>query len=967
MALLEELVSKLGASRAISRLRELWMPELALALVNEELNKGVTKALLQEKAELLSETGRTEEAIEAFGNVSAGDADPAAPDVALVVGHAQLLLAKDPEKAAAMLDGAVKAMASMNLRTVPDGFVTASRVWALKQDYDKALDQVESALVKQETASALLAQGDVQVGQYLKELNKRIKAAHGGAPPPPLAASLVAQHSQEKDAAKERLKAAAESFGKAAAVKGNEGPHVVALWRLALASEELALFEDLAPAAARAVKSVKAGEDAAATASAMEDEIRAIAKSAFLPPTATTEELLKCLEEEYSSLIKAGRSDAAAFVQELHAFKAAQAAQAAEAKAAAAGGAQESPAAQALQRAAEALKQAVAANAERPELRTRLARVLLLQGKAGEAREEARAAAGCAAETGRGLEEARFYLGLAAAAGGPLDEPRGELRELLCASLVRPTNPDLPRGALALARHYHGAGRHRDALAVLEELRGFLPEALPLCRPRRAVHGALERAHYEAQLLLVECQLALGSRVAAAHALLDTLPRLFELARSYNARSGVPFPLVDLLEGASRRLVELMPSYAHGHTLLGNAALLLWEHEKEGGRLAEAEAAYRRSMQLEGTPVDALADGLRPGPPPQAAAPSGASSAPKPAAAAAAAKGPAKPAVSTLSTAKPAAPAAAKPAATVTKPAATAAKPVALATKQAATVAKPAAPAAAAAKGAPAAAGAKSGAGPAVKPATSAPGKAAPPVAAKPQPAGARPGAKSPLRSGATVAAKPAAATQKPAAAAAAPAAAAPASPAKPAGAAQSASQAGGAQGAAASAKFLPGGAEKNPRSVEPRHGLAKALREKGGEEAALEGVYREIIGMDAANHEAVFGLGGLLEAAGRVNEAVKVYAAFPSDFEKPSFDDASLHGEIVKMLFKGKLAGDPQMVTSLTLVGRVLGLTSLEKDIERLEALGLYETLKAVYCGVNRRPLDDPDMQRFFASRYWT
>lgn len=53
---------------------------------------------------------------------------------------------------------------------------------------------------------------------------------------------------------------------------------------------------------------------------------------------------------------------------------------------------------------------------------------------------------------------------------------------------------------------------------------------------------------------------------------------------------------------------------------------------------------------------------------------------------------------------------------------------------------------------------------------------------------------------------------------------------------------------------------------------------------------------------------------------AVDIYCRFPVS-ENPTFDDAYIFGEIVRLLMKSEKFDDPRLQTNLIAMGKVLGL----------------------------------------------
>jgi len=56
---------------------------------------------------------------------------------------------------------------------------------------------------------------------------------------------------------------------------------------------------------------------------------------------------------------------------------------------------------------------------------------------------------------------------------------------------------------------------------------------------------------------------------------------------------------------------------------------------------------------------------------------------------------------------------------------------------------------------------------------------------------------------------------------------------------------------------------------------------------------------------------------------AVDVYARFPTATE-PTFDDAYIFGEIVRLLFKLEAYDDPRLLSNMVAMGKVMGLGTI-------------------------------------------
>ena len=162
------------------------------------------------------------------------------------------------------------------------------------------------------------------------------------------------------------------------------------------------------------------------------------------------------------------------------------------------------------------------------------------------------------------------------------------------------------------------------------------------------------------------------------------------------------------------------------------------------------------------------------------------------------------------------------------------------------------------------------------------------------------------------------------------------------------------------------GKAEVNKKSYQPRLGLARTLAKTSDQKKHEEshGFYREVIAMAPQVHDAYIELGEMLAKTDPV-AAVDVYAKFPFN-DPPTFDDAFLHGEIVRLLMKGESYDNPHLCTSLIAMGKALGIGVLEKQVSILENKFQSKLLKQVYAGVHGKPIDDPELQAFFKFKCW-
>ena len=63
----------------------------------------------------------------------------------------------------------------------------------------------------------------------------------------------------------------------------------------------------------------------------------------------------------------------------------------------------------------------------------------------------------------------------------------------------------------------------------------------------------------------------------------------------------------------------------------------------------------------------------------------------------------------------------------------------------------------------------------------------------------------------------------------------------------------------------------------------------------------------------------------------------------------------------------DPRLGPSMISLGKVMGLTVLEKHVDTLDKTFKYsKLLMEVYAGVHGKSLDDPDLKQFFKFKCW-
>lgn len=164
----------------------------------------------------------------------------------------------------------------------------------------------------------------------------------------------------------------------------------------------------------------------------------------------------------------------------------------------------------------------------------------------------------------------------------------------------------------------------------------------------------------------------------------------------------------------------------------------------------------------------------------------------------------------------------------------------------------------------------------------------------------------------------------------------------------------------------LAGLGELNPKSYQSRLGLARALSRKGDEASQSESqqLYEAVISLAPHIHDAYIEVAEMLIKKDPM-AAVAVYGKFPFS-ESPSFDDAYIHGEIVRLLIKQEQYDDPRLGPNLIAFGRVMGINSLEKYVIILDSKFKTKLLMSVYAGVHGKDVDDPDLKAFFKFKCW-
>ena len=139
--------------------------------------------------------------------------------------------------------------------------------------------------------------------------------------------------------------------------------------------------------------------------------------------------------------------------------------------------------------------------------------------------------------------------------------------------------------------------------------------------------------------------------------------------------------------------------------------------------------------------------------------------------------------------------------------------------------------------------------------------------------------------------------------------------------------------------------------------------------------LYNAVITKVPTEHDAYIELAELLVLSDPLG-AVDIYSKFPfhedtagtaaDDADTDRFDDAFIHGEIVRLLMKQEKYDDSRLESNMIAVGRLMRLSYLEKYVKKLEEKFKYKLLMNVYAGVNRKSVDDMDMQAFFKVKCW-
>ena len=156
-----------------------------------------------------------------------------------------------------------------------------------------------------------------------------------------------------------------------------------------------------------------------------------------------------------------------------------------------------------------------------------------------------------------------------------------------------------------------------------------------------------------------------------------------------------------------------------------------------------------------------------------------------------------------------------------------------------------------------------------------------------------------------------------------------------------------------------------NPKLAQSRMTLARCHSKKLDLEKAKK-FYMETISISPHFHDAYIEAGELLTKSDPKG-AIDIYTKYPfAPVEEENYNDAYLHGEIVRLIMKEQSYDDPRLANHLIALGKILGKAVIENHIEALDNKGKYKTLMEVFAGVNSKSVDDPDMVQFFKLKCW-
>ena len=117
--------------------------------------------------------------------------------------------------------------------------------------------------------------------------------------------------------------------------------------------------------------------------------------------------------------------------------------------------------------------------------------------------------------------------------------------------------------------------------------------------------------------------------------------------------------------------------------------------------------------------------------------------------------------------------------------------------------------------------------------------------------------------------------------------------------------------------------------------------------------LYKELIGLKSAEHDLYIELGTLYVEEGLIKEAIELYCCFPFS-STITTDDVFLHGEISRLIIKEKNYKHPKLLRSLVAEGRTYGVKSISKYTDILDQASETGLLKEVFAQSNNKTIDD-------------
>ncbi|KAI6660476.1 hypothetical protein LOD99_14061 [Oopsacas minuta] len=157
-----------------------------------------------------------------------------------------------------------------------------------------------------------------------------------------------------------------------------------------------------------------------------------------------------------------------------------------------------------------------------------------------------------------------------------------------------------------------------------------------------------------------------------------------------------------------------------------------------------------------------------------------------------------------------------------------------------------------------------------------------------------------------------------------------------------------------------------NAKTYHPFLGLARVLSRQNNSDTLQEtkSMYSQAIELCPGLHDAYIELADLLIKNSPL-EAVDVYLKYPFP-DTPTFDDAYLYGEIVRILLKEGQYDDVRLVPNMIHLGKIMGIGMLEKYVKILEDKFKTKALMQVYAGVHGKDVEDPGLVQFFRFKCW-